>query len=56
MPSENANCTALFVSPMWSAICVEKFVNAYIWPTDTASRNAGTTARQMRLNDSELLI
>ena len=28
MPSENANCTALFVSPICSAICVEKLVNA----------------------------
>ena len=28
MPSENANCTALFVSPIYSAICVEKLVNA----------------------------
>ena len=28
MPSENANWTALLVSPICSAICVEKFVNA----------------------------
>ena len=28
MPSENANCTALFDSPMCAAIWSEKFVNA----------------------------
>ena len=44
IPSENANWTSFCDSPICLAISSEKFVKAYICPTDTASRNAGNTA------------
>ena len=45
---ENANWTSSWERPMHLAISSENIVNAYIWPTDTARRIAGSTALAIR--------